>query len=120
MASTVQSARGTPNPESVTPMDTTAEYDDRFHLSRKRFYQLLALSTLWFTVNDTPLLPVGFFFALRYVGVNYETTFFHSLRTGRKVALACLGMALFSLFILGPHGGFDVEDGGVSFHLSLR
>lgn len=97
-----------------------AEYDDRFHLSRKRFYQLLALSTLWFTVNETPLLPIGLLFALRFVGANYETTFFHSLRTGRKVALTCLGLALFSLLLFGPHAGFSVGPGGVSFQLTLR
>ncbi|WP_141329658.1 hypothetical protein [Myxococcus sp. AB025B] len=98
----------------------TTEYDDRFHLSRKRYFQLLALSSLWFTVNDTPLLPVGFFFALRFVGANYETTFFHSLRTGRKVVLACLGVALFSVLAFGPHAGFSIGDGGVSFQLTLR
>ncbi|GEN09417.1 hypothetical protein SAMN05443572_10968 [Myxococcus fulvus] len=96
------------------------EYDDRFHLSRKRYLQLLALSSLWFTVNDTPLLPVGFFFALRFVGANYETTFFHSLRTGHKVVFACLGVALFSLLVFGPHTGFSIGAGGVSFQLTLR
>ncbi|MCE9673888.1 hypothetical protein LY474_39445 [Myxococcus stipitatus] len=103
----------------TTAATAPVEYDDRFHLSRKRFVMLLALSSLWFTVDGTPLLPVGLVFALRYVGSNYETTFLRSLVTGWRVVLACVGVALCSLYLSGPAFGFGVGREGVRLHLSL-
>lgn len=99
-------------------MDTV--YDDRFHLSRSTFYKLLAFSTFWFTINGFPVLPVGLLFAVRYVGSNYESTFLHSLVTGRKVVAASLGMALLGLLARGP--GLDLAilpSGGLFFSTRL-
>ncbi|HEX8441817.1 hypothetical protein, partial [Archangium sp.] len=80
-------------------MDTV--YDDRFHLSRATFYKLVVFSSVWFTVEGFPVLPIGLLFAIRYVGINYESSFLHSLVTGRKVVAASIGMALLGLLMRG-------------------
>jgi hypothetical protein len=99
-------------------MDTV--YDDRFHLSRATFFKLMAFSTVWFTVNGFPMLPIGLLFAIRYVGINYESSFLRSLATGRKVVAASIGMALLGLLMRGPGIGFSLSPSdGVSFSLRL-
>lgn len=99
-------------------MDTV--YDDRFHLSRSTFYKLLAFSTVWFTIDGFPVLPIGLLFAIRYVGTNYESTFLHSLVTGRKVVAASLGMALLGLLARGPSFGFGISHyAGAMFSIRL-
>ncbi|QRN94417.1 hypothetical protein JRI60_35530 [Archangium violaceum] len=99
-------------------MDTV--HDDRFHLSRATFYKLMAFSTVWFTVDGFPVLPIGLLFAIRYVGINYETSFLHSLVTGRKVVAASIGMAILGLLMRGPSFGFSLSaSGGGLFSLRL-
>lgn len=94
-------------------MDTV--YDDSFHMSRATFYKLLAFSTFWFTVDGFTVLPIGLLFAIRYVGINYETTFLHSLVTGRKVVAASIGMAILGLLMRGPSFGFSIASSGGAF-----
>lgn len=100
-------------------MEAELEYSDEFHPSSRAMILLMVLSTFWIAFNGAAVIPVGLLATLHYVGTNYETTYFASLRKGWRLVAYSAAITVVTWAAFNPNLNIWSRNGSTGFSLNL-
>lgn len=86
---------------------------ETFQASSKALRILMFLSVCWISIDGVLLVPIGALATLHYVGRNYETTFFASLRSGWRVLATSFAFTAVSWFAASLSLNIKLSGGAV-------